>query len=310
MALPERKYLTHKPQEVRNLSAKAQEQLNLGDGNWIFQHKFDGCHVIVLVGINIVRIFSREGKECFSMPHIAEHFRKTSAPNMVYFGEAYHPDMEFKDISGMFRRQKPQDDLHFFMFDAVTLQEFRTGSSSRAYIDRIKALRGVASAVNQVIPPRLFTDQAIALSEAQRLRDTTGWKYGLDGLMAKQIEGTWEAGVDRQGRQLKLKDVLSVDLEVAGVVEGEGKFAGMVGAIEVYWRGERAVVSGGKLTTAERQAYWDAETAPRADRHDEEQQVRLVGQIVEVHALGLTPDGKLREPRFQRIRDDKTEASE
>lgn len=297
MALPERRYLVHKPQEVRNLSAKAQEQLDLGDGNWTFQHKFDGCHVIVLVGINVVRIFSREGKECFSMPHIAEHIRKTSAPNMVYFGEAYHPNMEFKDISGMFRRQKPQDELFFFPFDAVTLQEFRTGSSSRAYIDRIKALRVIGSAANQVVPASLYASQASALEAAAHNRSITGWKWGLDGLMAKQIEGTWEAGVDRQGRQLKLKDHLSLDLEVCGVVEGEGKFQGMVGALRVYWRGEAVTVSGGKLTNDERIKFYDYPSL-------------LVGKIVEVHALGLTPDGKLREPRFQRIRDDKTEPSE
>ncbi len=297
MALPERKYLVHKPQEVRNLSAKAQEQLDLGDGNWTFQHKFDGCHVIVLVGINIVRIFSREGKECFSMPHIAEHFRVNSHPNMVYFGEAYHPNMEFKDISGMFRRQKPQDPLHFFAFDAVTLQEFRAGSSSRPYIERIKALRTVADAAAQVVPAGLYPDQVKALEAAEHLRATTGWKYGLDGLIAKQIDGTWEAGVDRQGRQLKLKDHISVDLEVAGLVNGEGKFDGMIGALRVYWRGNTVQISGGKLTNDERQHYW---LNPDL----------LIGKIVEVHALGLTPDGKLREPRFQRIRDDKAEPSE
>lgn len=297
MSLPDRKYLVHKPQEVRNLSAKAQEQLDLGDGSWVFQQKYDGCHCIVLVGVNVVRIFSREGKECFSMPHIAEHFRVESAPNMVYFGEAYHPDKEFPQISGMFRRQKPQDDLHFFAFDAVTLQEFRTGSSPRAYIDRVKALKGIANAAAKVIPAPIFSSAEAAITAAQYLRDNEGWVYGLDGTMAKQTEGTWEAGVDRQGRQLKLKDVLSVDLEVAGVVEGEGKFKGMVGALEVYWRGARVQVSGGKLTNDERDYYWSNREL-------------LVGCIVEVHALGLTPDGKLREPRFQRVRDDKTEPSE
>ncbi len=297
MALPDRKYLVHKPQEIRNLSAKAQQELDLGDGNWVFQQKYDGCHCVILVGVNIVRIFSREGKECFSMPHIAEHFRVNSHPNMVYFGEAYHPNMEFKDISGMFRRQKPQDPLHFFAFDAVTLQEFRAGSSPRPYIDRIKALRTIADAAAQVIPAPLYQTQAEAMLAAEKVRQDSGWIYGLDGSMAKQVEGTWEAGVDRQGRQLKLKDVLSVDLEVCGLVNGEGKFDGMIGALRVYWRGLPVQVSGGKLTNDERQFYWQNPD-------------QLVGKIVEVHALGLTPDGKLREPRFQRIRDDKTEPSE
>ncbi len=77
MSLPDRKYLTHRPQEQRNLSAKAQAALaELPPERFLYQTKHDGCSIQILVGINVVRIFSREGKECVSMPHIAEHFRK------------------------------------------------------------------------------------------------------------------------------------------------------------------------------------------------------------------------------------------
>lgn len=297
MGMPDRKILVQKPKETRNLSAKALEALPAFDsGKWVFQPKFDGCSLIIMVGINVVRIFSREGKECVSMPHIAEHFRINSVPNMVYFGEAYHPNMLFKDISGMFRRQSPQYELEAWLFDAVTLQEFRTGSSNRPYAMRLKALSHVADRKFGVIPPITLGSVEEVQEKIDAIREH-GYKLELDGFMAKQADGIWTAGDDREGRTIKLKDHISVDLEVVGIIEGEGKFKDMVGAIEVLWRGKHEVVSGGRLTNAERLGFFN-------------EPGKLIAKIVEVHALGITPDGKLREPRYQRIRDDKTEASE
>ncbi|WYW04176.1 ATP-dependent DNA ligase [Pseudomonas phage vB_PpuP-IPa-2] len=300
MALPDRKIYVQKPQELRKLSAKAVDSLGkLPAEEFVYQHKHDGCSMMILVGVNVVRIFSREGNEVKSMPHIAEAIRKLSQdrPNMVYFGEAYHNDMLFHDINGAFRRQSPQDFLQAWLFDAVTLQEFREGTSKRPYSERVKALRGVAYVGDdaKIIPVATYGNIAAASAAVEPWRKQG--LYELDGFMQKMLSAGWDAGVDNEGRSIKLKDCISVDLRCVGVVEGKGKFAGKVGALEVEWRGNVVQVSGGKLKTKEREALF-------ADPSG------IVGSIVEVHALSITPDGQLREPRYQRIRDDKTEPSE
>lgn len=297
MGMPDRKILVQKPKETRSLSSKALAALPAMDsGAWTFNPKLDGCSLIIMVGVNVVRIFSREGKECVSMPHIAEHFRVNSIPNMVYFGEAYHPNMQFKDISGMFRRQSPQYELEAWIFDAVTLQEFRAGEAKRPYCQRIRAINHVVNRTAGVVPVGQYKTEVEAQDFIDQCREY-GYKLETDGLMAKQVDGHWIAGDDREGRTIKLKNHISVDLECVGIVEGKGKFENMVGALIVIWRGKEEVVSGGKLTNEERELYF---LNPGL----------IVGKIVEVHALGLTPDDKLREPRFQRLREDKTEASE
>lgn len=300
MSLPDRKIYVQKPQELRKLSAKAATALALlPEDEFVYQHKHDGCSMMILVGINVVRIFSREGNEVKSMPHIAEAIRKLSQdrPNMVYFGEAYHPDMLFHDINGAFRRQSPQDFLQAWLFDCVTLQEFREGTSKRPYSQRVKALRGVLSGdpAARIMPVATYGTLVEAAAAVEPWRAVG--LYELDGFMKKQLSAGWDAGVDNEGRSLKLKDSISVDLRCVGTVEGKGKFAGMVGALVVEWRGEHVVVSGGKLKTKERQALWDDPSG-------------IVNHIVEVHALSITPDGQLREPRYQRTRDDKTEPSD
>lgn len=308
MALPDRKIYVQKPKETRLLSAKALAALDkLPESDWIYQTKHDGCAMMILVGVNIVRIFSREGKECFSMPHVAEAIRQVSPPNMVYFAEAWHSNTEFRAISGEFRRgaAKAEGFLDAFLHDSVTLQEFRKGISERPYHERFDDCRKVATAdgVVKTVPCGV---SVVDLAEmVEHIRKTYGLLYELDGYMKKQIRGIWIAGDDMEGRCLKLKDKITVDLKCVGVVEGKGKFAGMVGALLVEWRGEVVPVGGGKLKTAQRQAYWACAHAVCKPHPN-----GIVGKIVEVHALTITPDGQLREPVYQRIRDDKTEPSE
>jgi DNA ligase-1 len=220
---------------------------------------------------------------------------------MVYFGEVWNATMEFKDISGMFRRKAPQPELEAWLFDAVTLQEFRAGEANRPYALRMKALSHVLDREAGVMPVLSGPDKLELQAKVSELREH-GLLFRLDGLIQRNVEGFWKAGVDNHGDILKLKDVISVDLECVGVVEGEGKFRGMVGALEVMWKGECVQVSGGKLTDKERIQFWEHRRHGGCGS--------IVTKIVEVHALSITPDGNLREPRYQRIRDDKTEASE
>jgi DNA ligase-1 len=300
MALPDRKIYVQKPKETRLLSTKALAALDkLPESDWIYQTKHDGCSMMILVGVNIVRIFSREGKECHSMPHVAEAIRLSSPPNMVYFAEAWHSNTEFRAISGEFRRgaAKAEGFLEAWLYDSVTLQEFRKGISERPYTERYNDCRlvGMGSEVVKLIP---CAESVATLAEmVEHIRKDYGLLYELDGYMKKQRGANWIAGDDMEGRTLKLKDKISVDLKVTGMVEGKGKFAGMLGAPLVEWRGEVVPVGGGKLTTKQRKEYWANPAL-------------FVGKIVEVHALTITPDGQLREPVYQRIRDDKTEPSE
>jgi DNA ligase-1 len=296
MSLPDRKIYVQKPKETRLLSTKANKALELlPESDWIYQTKHDGCSMMILVGVNIVRIFSREGKECFSMPHVAEAIKNSSPPNMVYFAEAWHSNTPFAEVSGEFRRgaAKAEGFLEAWLYDSVTLQEFRLGVSERPYTERYNDCRlvGTGSEVVKLVP---CAEAVSTLAEmVEHIRKTYGLLYQLDGYMKKQRNAGWVAGDDSEGRTLKLKDKISVDLKCVGFVEGKGKFAGMVGAPLVEWRGDVVPIGGGKLTND--------------DRRNPE---RFVGKIVEVHALTITPDGQLREPVYQRVRDDKTEPSE
>jgi hypothetical protein len=95
----------------------------------------------------------------------------------------------------------------------------------------------------------------------------------------------YEGLILRQGdKWLKVKPSETYDVEVTNVIEGTGKYVGMMGAL-VTAKGK----VGTGFTDAMRKEFWDMKT----------------GTIIEVECMSITKDGKFRHPRFKRIRWDK-----
>lgn len=303
MTLPKRTHLVHKPIEFRNLSKSVQEATDIRDPEqYTWEYKYDGCHVIIRVDDGHAEAFSRQGEKVRSIDHVLEHMAKM--PDGVYFAEAYSFRHTHSEINGMFRKQSVQEDLKVVLFDYVGLKAFDKGSSVVPYRGRRQLLNHYYvehcledEVANQFIliaarfrPDRL--DNTLKLIEGIR---HSGVRLELDGFVAKRLDGLWIAGAGKGGEQIKVKDTVSLDLRVVEVVEGQGKFSGAVGALVVEdAEGERFTVSGGKLTLPQRVNYF---------RNPEQ----IVGYIIEVHALGISQHGDLREARFHRFRSDKSE---
>lgn len=314
--LPARKHLVHKPVEFRNLCAEAKQRIqSVCNDRWLWQIKYDGCHGIILKRGDYAQMYSREGNTVLSCAHILKEMVDKDYPDGAYFGEVWHMGMQFKDISGMFRRQYSDDrskELVYKLFDYVDFREFMCGTSPVCYGARWMELSRQHGMRNhdgknkvQLANTFVYSESAFESCEAglKQLREL-GHVFGTDGYVAKAYGGDWTAGDGKKGQTIKVKDHISVDLRCIGVVEGEGKFQGMVGALVVEWQGADVTVSGGRLTNDERIKFW--KLAERDDLPAD----GIIDKIVEVHALGLTPDGQLREPRYQQIRHDKTEPSE
>lgn len=293
--LPERKVLVHKPIEPRNLSKSKLEDYT-EDSEWLWQLKYDGCHMIVVVCDGKGYAFSRTGEPVSSCDHIVKALEVIpGASHYVYFGEAYDYGMIHSRINGAFRAKEPATWLKFLVFDGVPLEDFHKGVCEIQYFSRLEFLRGLfcryaphnVTTVHTFAPSRLTSTEAL-IDEVR----SHGYPYELDGYVAKKRNGIWQAGAGTAGAQIKVKNHLSLDLRCVGLVEGKGKFEGMVGAVKVEYKGQVLEIGGGKMTDFERQVIWGEKDI-------------LVGRIVEVHALASSTHGKLREPRFIRVRHDK-----
>lgn len=105
-------------------------------------------------------------------------------------------------------------------------------------------------------------------------------------LMETYVSKGYEGLVIRNGAKwLKVKPKETADVRITGLQAGTKKYTGMLGAFLTEY---------GKVGTG----FTDEQ---REALNDED----LIGSIIEVEYMELTPGGKMRHPRFIRLREDK-----
>lgn len=263
-------------------------------GYWM-QRKYDGCFGKATVAFDraACRMESREGKDYSkSCAYILDALHHTacrqagSFDTFVVLGEAWMPKTPFPEISGRFRRQtKGPQDLLFVMNDILP----EGMETDRPYEDRFSDLVSFADDGEfccELSLAETFGSHTYAfpMGLAQTWQD----EGGFDGGIMRNPSAGYTFGLVKNGEIIKLKPLLELDLEVAGVFHEPGEKTGrMVHTIEVTYRGVTTKVGSG---------------VPHALAD-----LPAVTDIVRIDSLGLTEDGKLREPRYIGIRHDKTE---
>lgn len=117
---------------------------------------------------------------------------------------------------------------------------------------------------------------------------------GGEGVMLRNPDSTWEQC--RSGNLLKLKPVLEMEVEVTGYYYGDGKYDGMMGALEVALpNGRLFKVSG--FTDEERQVESNGYPFSRSVYDDCKFKV---GSKINISYRELTNDGIPKEARYNR----------
>jgi len=304
--MPPRKHLVHKAIEPRNLSGGKLAEANARTDD-LWQVKYDGCHAILIKASGRAYAFSRQGEQVAgAMDRQLRAMEALALDNYVVFAEAWRPDAIHSVMNGDFRRGYEADDarlLKAIMFDWVPLQNFIAGTYSMCYESRQERLAELLFAFRTFAFGNLFdvaftaNTKAACVAHVEVQQDVHKCVFAIDGFMRKARHGAWIAGGGSDGFNIKDKALFTADLKVTGLVEGKGKFLGMLGAYECTYKGKPQLVGGGKLTTKQRQDIWDDKSTKDGG----------IGSIIEVHALGESTNGLLREPRYALVRYDKTE---
>lgn len=120
---------------------------------------------------------------------------------------------------------------------------------------------------------------------------------GYEGGVVKVPSSTYQPGVRGKG-WYRLKKTETVDVVVTGMIPGQGKFEGLIGAV-VFG----AYDSSGQLVNVG-QASGMIDRV-RKEMTDEFYAGTLQGKVIEVMHFGQMPSGGLRHPQFKRFRDDR-----
>jgi DNA ligase-1 len=212
------------------------------------------------------------------------------------------------------KKSEEATDAVLHVFDILPKLAFHTGDGLySAYSQRRHELEafflGNTSKRLAVNPVFWAHSHAQIKAYYQQFRDS-----GMEGAIVKNPTAVYQ--LKRSQDWMKVKNEETGDFLVVGAYEGEGKYVGMLGGliVEVTPGGQTSECGGG-FTDAQRKEFWEAYLSDKANIWDggpedqpEGHQFRdwqLLTRMVEIEYHELSKEGKLREPRFVRFRDDK-----
>ncbi|WP_347220330.1 hypothetical protein [Chryseobacterium sp.] len=287
----------HKAVEPDNLSVKGKKRysalIGAVTGAWPGRNgqarvelKYDGVYAqFVWTEHEGWYAISRTGQRLKSVSDdILDVFYKKGLPDRRYNGELWLPNTQHQVINGLARKQSPQR-LELVLFDS-----FDPEQPDETLAERLDYLieGGPVSKARHLVPEDVLTEADLY----DLAKEWTGRSSAYDGLMLKDLNGLYKPGPGKDGEVVKIKPRKSGDFLVVDTTEGEGNRKGGIGALVVSLGGENTSEVGTGLSMA--------------DVFDRGRDYFL-GKIVEIEYLALSALGKLREPSYKRVRDDKAE---
>jgi bifunctional non-homologous end joining protein LigD len=277
----------------------------LGSSGWTYQRKLDGLRCVAVRNGSQVELWSRNHLSFTErFPAIAAALAALPADNFTVDGELVAFEGERTSFA---RLQQPQSPARpeFHVFDLLhLLGKDTTGlplSDRRRLLDQM--LDGVADQVHLV---------EVVEGDAPSLLDAA-CRDGWEGLIAKRADSTYRSGRSPDWR--KLKCTTSQELVVGGWTDPSGHRAGLGALLVGYYDDQGQLRYAGRVGSGfddrELAAIQDAMAALAAEEPPFVDAGRVKGShwarpemVVEVTFTEWTPEGRLRHPRFERVRAD------
>lgn len=270
-------------------------------GEFFITTKLDGNRLLILIDeLGGITYRTRTGKDVVELPEITDKVKALNLKNTVIDGEVLITDTSvskedaFNETMKIIRRDGVKTGLTYHAFDILTYDEFRQGLSKQNYQQRRLELDKLPVNDQFRVVPLLYqgNDKGV-IPEILK----TVLLAGEEGLMINLNESY---RCKRTHTLLKVKEFYTDDLLVVGLQEGTGKYQGMMGGVEVDYKGNRVLVGSG-FNDEERELYFN-------------QPELIVGKIIEVQYFSESKNQKddkvsLRFPTFKGLREDKDEVN-
>lgn len=207
----------------------------------IAEPKFDGVRTIAIKGDGPVQLFSRNGKLFENFAEIEDALNQHMGNNSVFDGEVLSPN----GFQALMTRAKAKPGvatevpIYYQVFDGMKLTDWKAQHCSAVAHSRIISVSTEVSRIPSRLVRVTLGRMCHNVQEVESFYAEVLAK-GFEGLMLKNPSGHYT--FKRNKNWLKLKPFDTVDLEVIGIVEGTGKYEGMMGALRCQgYHGEKLI---------------------------------------------------------------------
>lgn len=267
--------------------------------------KIDGGRIIALKENGQVSFFTRAGQKYEGLVDLEDEMSRLMPDNICLDGEItllvrgnLSSKDAYKETMKIVRtKDKEKHGIKMLVFDAMSVSDFKTQTSSMTYIQRrqmLDCMSAFDTARYFELLPILY--RGSDTGEITRILEEE-ISNGEEGIMINICDAPYE--FKRTNGLLKVKKMQTMDLEIIGFEEGEGRLAGKLGAVLVRYKNGNVVKVGSGFSDDLRVTIW-------ANQSD------YLGKIAEISYFEETTNASggtsLRFPIFKDVRYDKTEA--
>ena len=281
------------------------------DAGWVHEIKFDGYRLVAVVERDVTQLFTRAGNDWSDrFAPLCEAFAKLKITNAVFDGEAVYPDekgtFSFHSLQAALSG-KTLERLRYYAFDLLHLDgmDLRPKPLTERKALLQKVLKGAPAILAY---SEHFTERGDKmLAHACSL--------GLEGIISKRADASYRSG--RVGSWLKSKCIREQEFVIGGYTE-QPKHRGVLGALLIGYYDGKVLQFAGKVGTGfsavegaallRKLKALGAGNSPFVELPTD---ARRGAQFVEPRLVAhinfgeWTPDGRLRHPSFQGLREDK-----
>ena len=280
---------------------------------WIFEIKYDGYRLLIEKSDGEVSLRSRNGKDLTaSFPEIARAAERLPYAQFVIDGEAVVLDeLGVPNFSLLQRRGRAPNgipaaattsDLSVIHYAFDLPQALDRDLRDVPLVKRKNLLQAMLPSAG----PIRYSDHVdeFGINAYRSMR-----KLGIEGVVGKRADSAYRSG--RSHDWIKIRGVRTGDFVIAGWVPNKSN-ARDIGALALAeFRNDRLAFCGrlgsGLGGTARETLMHRLEDLREGDALDDDPEIRWVRPtlVCEVAYKEYTRDGRLRQPSFQRLRDDK-----
>lgn len=266
--------------------------------------KLDGIRCLAVVREDSVKLFSRQGQPIEGLTEIEDDLAAVymNAKECILDGELLVSDREgfpskeqYKRTTMIVRKDGLKTGVTFHVFDVLDIDAFDHRQCDTPYYLRRQKLEPYTHGCEHIrVLPILYhgTDTSKIMEHLNIQR-----ALGHEGVMINLADEFYQ--FTRTNALLKVKVMQDCDLEIVGVQEGTGKFAGTLGALVCDYKGSPVGVGSG-ITDETRRMIWSDPDA-------------YIGRVATIQYFEETndADGKLsiRFPVFKELREEGKEVS-
>jgi bifunctional non-homologous end joining protein LigD len=287
------------------------------DPQWLYEPKVDGYRVIAFVQDGTVRLQSRGGIDLtVAFPEVVADLAAQAVDSMIVDGEIVALDASgqpsFNALQNRRELKTPQEvaaaqrEAPVVMLCFDLLHFAGTNLRGASYVDRRRYL-------SQCLLPSAHLQLVHASDDAEKLY-AASLASGFEGIVAKRRDSTYQPG-KRTGAWLKIKSTQTAEFVVGGYTKGKGAREALGSLLLGYFSGSKLHFAGHVgsglndrivAELSKRFVKLERKAQPFVEKPPPHRPTTWLDPevVVEVSFSDWTPDGMLRAPVFERVRDD------